>query len=74
MRSGVGDGRLFRSLRHGQLGETLDPSQIPRIYKAMARRAGLEAELVDRMSGHSTRVGAAQDMVACGIELPATCL
>ena len=70
-RSGVGDGRLFRSLRRGELGEALDPSQIPRIYKAMARRAGLEAEVVDRLSGHSTRVGAAQDMIACGIELPA---
>ena len=71
VRSGVGDGRLFRSLRRGELGEALDPSQIPRIYKAMARRAGLEAEAVDRLSGHSTRVGAAQDMIAYGIELPA---
>ena len=70
-RSGVGDGRLFRSLRRGKLGEALDPSQIPRIYKAMARRAGLEAEAVDRLSGHSTRVGAAQDMIAYGVELPA---
>ena len=71
VRSGVRDGRLFRSLSRGKLGEALDPSQIPRIYKAMARRAGLEAEAVDRLSGHSTRVGAAQDMIACGIELPA---
>ena len=71
VRSGVSQGRLFRSLRRGELGEALDPSQIPRIYKAMARRAGLEAEAVDRLSGHSTRVGAAQDMIACGIELPA---
>ena len=70
-RSGVRDGRLFRSLSRGELGEALHPSQIPRIYKAMARRAGLEAEVVDRLSGHSTRVGAAQDMIACGIELPA---
>ena len=71
VRSGVSQGRLFRSLRRGELGEALDPSQIPRIYKAMARRAGLEAEAVDRLSGHSTRVGAAQDMIAYGIELPA---
>ena len=70
-RSGVADGRLFRSLSRGELGEGLDPSQIPRIYKAMARRAGIEAELADRLSGHSTRVGPAQDMVAYGIELPA---
>ena len=69
--SGVTDGRLFRSLSRGELGEALDPSQIPRIYKALARRAGIEPELAERLSGHSTRVGAAQDMVAHGIELPA---
>ena len=71
VRSGIGDGRLFRSLRRAELGEALHPSQIPRIYKAMARRAGPEAEVVERLSGHSTRVGAAQDMIAYGVELPA---
>ena len=70
-RSGVSEGRLFRSLCGGGPGEALDPSQVPRIYKAMARRAGLDAEAVGRLSGHSTRVGAAQDMIAAGIELPA---
>ena len=71
-RSGVADGRLFRSLgKGGALGERLHPSQIPRIFKAMARRAGLPADLVDALSGHSARVGAAQDMIAAGIELPA---
>ena len=71
-RSGIDDGRLFRSLsRSGVAGTKLDPSQIPRIYQAMARRAGLPPEVVDGLSGHSTRVGAAQDMVAGGIELPA---
>ena len=71
-RSGIADGRLFRSLtRAEQLGERLDPSQIPRIFKAMARRAGLPDAVVDRLSGHSARVGAAQDMIAAGIELGA---
>ena len=70
--AGVADGRLFRSVRRGGgIGERLDPSQVPRIFKAMARRAGLPAELADGLSGHSTRVGAAQDMIAAGIELPA---
>ncbi len=71
-RSGIDGGRLFRSLsKGGALGAALDPSQVPRIYKGMARRAGLPPEVVDGLSGHSTRVGAAQDMVASGIELPA---
>ena len=71
-RSGIDDGRLFRSVRKcGTLGERLDPSQVPRIFKEMAGRAGLPEALVEGLSGHSARVGAAQDMIAAGIELPA---
>ena len=53
------------------VGEQLDASQVPRIYKRMARRAGLPDDIVDTLVGHSTRVGPVQDMIACGIELPA---
>ena len=71
-RSGVGAGRLLRSVRKdGTVGEKLDASQVPRIYKRMARRAGLTDDIVGTLAGHSTRVGAVQDMIACGIELPA---
>ena len=71
-RSGVESGRLFRSVsKGGVLGERLHPSQIPRIFKQMAGRAGLPPEIVAGLSGHSARVGAAQDMVASGIEMPA---
>ena len=71
--SGVHEGRLFRSLNRGVLGDALDASQVPRIFKAMARRAGLPAEVVERVSGHSTRVGATQDMVAEGVPCPPSC-
>ena len=71
-RSGVTEGRLFRSVRKdGTVGEALDPSQVPRIYKSMAANAGLPMELINALAGHSTRVGAVQDMIASGIELPA---
>ena len=70
-RSGVSHGRLFRSLCRGAVGEGLDASQVPRIFKTMAGRAGLPVEVVARISGHSTRVGAAQDMVAGGIGMAA---
>ena len=70
--SGAGEGRLFRSVRKdGTVRETLDLGQVPRIYKRMARRAGLPDDIVDALAGHSTRVGPVQDMIACGIELPA---
>ena len=71
-RGGVDRGRLFRSVRKdAAVGEQLDASQVPRIYKRMARRAGLRGDIVDTLAGHSTRVGAVQDMIACGIGLPA---
>ena len=70
-RSGVSGGRLFRSLSRGALGTRLDASQVPRIFKAMAEGAGLPGAVVSGISGHSTRVGAAQDMVAGGIAMAA---
>lgn len=71
-RAGIAEGRLFRSVsKGGTLGAALDPSQVPRIFKGMARRAELPEAVVDGLSGHSARVGAAQDMIAAGIELPA---
>ncbi|WP_419857169.1 tyrosine-type recombinase/integrase [Candidatus Palauibacter irciniicola] len=71
-RGAIAEGRLFRSVRKdGTVGETLDASQVPRIYKAMALNAGVPAADVVALAGHSTRVGPVQDMIACGIELPA---
>ena len=70
-RSGVREGRVFRSLSRGTVGTGLDASHVARIFKKMARSADLPAELVGRISGHSTRVGAAQDMVAGGIGMAA---
>ena len=70
-RSGVREGKLFRSLCRGLVGEGLDASQVPRIFRSMAEHAGLPSEIVEGISGHSTRVGAVQDMVAGGIEMPA---
>ena len=70
--SGISGGPLFRSMRKdGTLGGRLHESQVPRIYKAMAERAGLPEQIVRRISGHSPRVGAAQDMIASGIGIPA---
>ena len=71
-RAGIADGPLFRSVgKGGTIGGPLPPGQVARIFKAMARAAGLPSNVVDGLSGHSTRVGAAQDMIGAGIELPA---
>lgn len=70
--AGVRDGALFRSVaKDGSVGDSLDPSQVPRIYRRMARAAGLPGDIVRGLSGHSPRVGAVQDMIASGIGMPA---
>ena len=71
-RGGVECGFLFRSVgKGGRVGGALPSGQVARIFKAMARQAGLPEAVVGGLSGHSTRIGAAQDMIAAGIELPA---
>lgn len=64
------DGPLFRSMRKGgHIAGLLDGGDVARIFKRMAKAAHLPSELVAEISGHSTRVGGAQDMAAHGIEL-----
>ena len=68
----IEDGFLFRSLdKGGRVAGAVPPGQVARIFKRMARKAGLPESVVQGLSGHSARVGAAQDMIAAGIELPA---
>ena len=64
---GVDDGALFRAVhKGGKTGGRLNDRDVPRILKGMAGAAGLDLDL----SGHSCRVGCAQDMVAAGFSLP----
>ena len=66
------DGALFRTVgKAGRVGGPLDPGDVARLFKAMAAAAGIASELVASISGHSSRVGAAQDQVRHGVELPA---
>ena len=70
-RSGITGGHLFRSLRKDEsLGEALGPSHVARIFKEMALAAGVPPEVARRLSSHSPRVGAVQDMIASGAQLP----
>jgi integrase len=51
--------------------DALHPYSVARILKDRARDAGLDETLVAKLSGHSMRVGAAQDLAAAGIDLGA---
>jgi site-specific recombinase XerD len=70
--SDINEGRVFRAVTADEtLLSALASEAVARIIKARAKRAGLDATQVAHLSGHSMRVGAAQDMAAAGIELVA---
>lgn len=65
-------GPIFRGIRGIQLmPDALHPYSVVRILKDRARDAGVDKSVIAKLSGHSMRVGAAQDMAAAGIDLGA---
>jgi site-specific recombinase XerD len=68
--AGIVSGPLFRRVQGRVIGAAqLHPFAVNRILKRLAEQAGIDPELVRRLSGHSMRVGAAVDMVENGIDL-----
>ena len=65
------DGFLFRGINNAiDITQELKSSQINRIYKRLAKDANLPREVIDHISGHSMRVGAAQDLLKSGASMP----
>jgi len=65
-------GPIFRRVRGTHVWpDALHASAVATIIKARARDAGVDAARIAKLSGHSMRVGAAQDMAAAGIDLGA---
>lgn len=69
--SNIRTGKLFRGIKRGQvITDNLSPAQVNRIYKSIAARSCINDLVVKHISGHSMRVGAAQDMLISGASLP----
>jgi site-specific recombinase XerD len=65
------DGFLFRGINNAiEITQELQSSQINRIYKRIAKDAKLPEEVITYISGHSMRVGAAQDLLKSGASMP----
>jgi len=68
--AGITQGPLFRSIKAGKIARSsLHPHSIGVIIKRAAKTAGLSSTEIAQLSGHSMRVGAAQDMVSNGLDL-----
>ena len=70
--SGIEDGFLIRRMtKHGGiLPRGISGGHINRIYKRLAAQAQLDADMVEHISGHSMRVGSAQDLMSSGASMP----
>jgi len=68
----INEGPIFRRLiGRDQIGDVLHPGSIAPIFKRVAQWIGMPARFVEEVSGHSTRVGAAQDLAELDINLAA---
>lgn len=63
-------GQPLGSMRAMQITDYLCGGQINRIYKRLGRSAQLSPKIIQQISGHSCRVGAAQDLLALGVSMP----
>jgi site-specific recombinase XerD len=64
--AGISNGFLLRGITGNRLNLAVDPGQISRIFKSLAVKAELDPE---KISGHSTRIGAAQDLLVSGASI-----
>ncbi len=66
----ITEGYVFRGLNrwHQVLPGPLSGEGVTRSLKRVAEQSGLD---INTISGHSTRVGACQDLVSAGIDMPA---
>ena len=68
--AGIAEGPIFQGLHLGRpSGQPLRTCSIRRLVKRVARNAGLPELVADQLSGHSMRVGAAQDMMVTGFDM-----
>jgi integrase len=68
----ISEGAVFRRLiGRDEIGDALHPGSIAPIFKRVAQWIGMPVRFVAEVSGHSTRVGATQDLAELDIDLAA---
>jgi site-specific recombinase XerD len=67
----ISGGKILRGIKGNKKITTgLTGAQIGRIFKGLATKAGIDSISVKNISGHSIRIGAAQDLLISGATLP----
>ncbi len=63
------NGPLIRGIRHNKITDGYDSGQVGRTFKRIARDCGIDPSITKKISGHSTRIGSAQDLLRTGESL-----
>ena len=69
-RARIENGTLLRAINGDRVNALLSAGQVARIFRSRADKTGISSETMRRISGHSLRVGKAQDMLKSGASLP----
>jgi site-specific recombinase XerD len=71
IKSKISSGKIFRAITAaGKIKDSLNSSYVGRIYKKIAQLSMVDHSIIKNISGHSLRVGAAQDLMLLGKTLP----
>jgi integrase len=71
VKSKISSGKIFRAITiSGKIKVSLNPSHVGRIYKKIAQLSNVDQSIIKNISGHSMRVGAAQDLMLSKAGLP----
>ena len=69
-KSKIISGKLFRGIKNNnEISTYLNKAQINKIFKKLALKADVDKEIIKKISAHSTRVGAAQNLLRSGASL-----
>ena len=67
----ITSGFILRGVHpNGKVTDGLCDCRVSRIYKTLAKRANMHEEIIKSISGHSMRVGGAQDLLTHGASMP----
>ena len=70
-KSRISSGKVFRAITvTGKIKDSLNSSHIGRIYKKIAQLSMVDQSIIKNISGHSMRVGAAQDLMLSKASFP----
>jgi site-specific recombinase XerD len=65
----LSEGTVLRGVKGSSVTDGLNSGQVCRIFKKLAKQAGFHSDRASKISGHSTRIGGAQELLRDGASI-----